>query len=882
MNADRFAAALIRCYPPELRKEFGEEMRDFWRARRLAASSPMARIRLWLMTADDLLRSWGRSALRAAADLVSRMLKHLSLAEVRHAWRSIRRRPALSLSATLILAVGLGFSLAAFSIIQALLLSPYPYPSLSRLVLVRDGRAADGPHQGRSLPAGDVLALAQDARTFSGVTLWRVQSAVIGDATGATPETFEGLAVTPNFFNVLQVTAERGRTFTAPDSPMTTPADELVISDRLWRARFGRNPDVLGTTVQVNSRPMVLVGVIHDDACYPSGVDVWVPVAFSPRDRAEHSVALYRAIARLKDDYTLSAAQLDADRIARSLAEVSPTTNRGRQFEVSELRAEQYEFTAAPFLLVQASALLVLGLAIVNVVGLLTARAGERAREFAMRQALGASRMGVFVGLLIEALLLTAAAAAIGVAIAGAMTTEVRQQLPEGISRWFAGWSSIGLDASVVASGWALAAVVALVLGSIVGLRAVRLAAVTSLGASGRATVAVASRSQRVIVVAQVALAMALLVCGAMIFGGFQRIARMFDASDPDHNVVFRIARPATETPSALVDFHERLRERLQALPGVSDVGVIQNHPASNVPCPTVSVLADGRPIPLPNDRFRADIQTVSPGAIRAVGLRVLEGRSLEDTDRLAGQRVAVISASMASDLWPGHSAVGARIRLEDELAPWTVIVGVVTDLKVNWYDEEHRPTIYVPFAQAPLPDMYVTVHTGGSPIAVAAAARQIVHDIDPIQPVGLPRVLAGEVADSITPIRALSFLLWIAALVAIVLAAAGIYAAIAQTVVSSRREFGLRLALGATARGLGWFTLGRALWLAGMGMLIGAPGAWIVGTALRQALFGLASPSVVVFVASATALLVITVAAASAPSLSATRTDPVALLRSE
>lgn len=882
MSADRFAAALIRCYPPALRKEFGDEMRELWRTRRLAASSPTARVGLWLMTADDLGRAWGRSALYAMAAAFSGRLIPLSLTEVRHAWKSVRRRPALSISAALILAVGLGFSLAAFSIVKALLMSPYPYPSLSRLVLVRDGRPADGAHQGRSLPVGDVLALSQEARAFSDLTLWRVQSAVLGDASGAAPESFEGLAVTPNFFSVLQVTAEQGRTFTATQSATATPADELIISDRLWRVRFGGNPDALGKTVLVNSRPMTLIGVIQDAAGYPAGVDVWVPVAFSPRDRADHAVASYRAIARLKDYYSIGAAQSAADRIAQSLAESFPATNRGRRFEVSELRAEQYEFTAAPFLLVQASAILVLGLAVINVVGLLTARAGERLREFAMRRAFGASRAGLFVGVLLEATLLTVAAAAAGVAAAGMIAAQVRQLLPEGISRWFAGWSSIGLDVNVVANGMVLAVVVALVVGSIIGARAVRLAALTNLGASGRATVTAASRSQRVIVVTQVALAMGLLVCGAMILGGFQRIARMFDASDPDHNVVFRIGRPATTTPSALVDFHERLRDRLQALPDVSDVGVIQNHPASNVPCPAVNVLVDGRPVPLPNDRFRADLQTISPGAIRAIGLQVLDGRSLEDTDRLAGQPVAVVSASMASTLWPSRSAVGARIRLGDETAPWTTIVGVVTDLKVNWYDEEHRPTIYRPFAQAPIADLYVIVHTSGSPIALAAAARQIVHDVDPVQPIGLPRILAGEVADSVTPIRALSFLLSTAALVAIVLAAAGIYAAIAQTVLARRREFGLRLALGATPRGLGWFTLGRALWLASLGMMIGAPWAWIAGTALRGALFGLATPSAIVFVASATALLAIAAAAASAPALSAARTDPVTLLRSE
>jgi putative ABC transport system permease protein len=882
MNGDRFAAALIRCYPPALRREFGEEMRDLWRTRRLAASSPTARIRLWLMTADDLLRSWGRSTLFAAAVAFAHLRTPISLTEIRHAWKSVRRRPALSLSAALVLAVGLGFSLAAFSIVKALLLSPYPYPSLSRLVLVRDGRPADGAHQGRSLPAGDVLTLAQDARAFSGVTLWRVQSAVLGDAGGATPETFEGLAVTPNFFSVLQVAAEQGRTFTATDNETTTPADELIISDRLWRARFGGDRDAIGKTVLVNSRPMTLIGVIHDDACYPSGVDVWVPIGFSPRERVDHTIARYRAIARLKDDSSVDAAQSEADRVAQSLAETFPDTNRGRRFEVSELRAEQYEFTAAPFLLVQASAILVLGLAIINVVGLLSARAGERAREFAMRRALGASRAGLFVGAFLEATLLTAAAEALGLAAAGVIVAQVRQLLPEGIARWFAGWSAIGLDANVVAKGVVLAAIVALVLGSIVGWRAVRLAARTSLGASGRATVAAASRSQRAIVVAQVALAMALLACGAMILGGFQRIGRMFDASDPDHNVVFRIARPATATASALIDFHERLRERLQALPDVSDVGVIENHPASNVPSPTVSVLVDGRPVPRLNDRFRADLQTISPGAIRAVGLQVLDGRSLEETDRLPGLPVAVISASMASTLWPGRPAVGARIRLGDETAPWTTIVGVVTDLKVNWYDEEHRATIYVPFAQAPIADLYVMVHTAGNPIALAAAARQVVHDVDPVQPIGLPRILSGEVTDSITPIRALSFLLSIAALVSILLAAAGIYAAIAQTVLARRREFGLRLALGATARGLGWLTLGRALGLAGTGMLIGAPCAWIAGAALRHAFFDLLTPNVTVFVASAATLLAIAAAAASAPSLSATRTDPVTLLKSD
>lgn len=879
--SDRVADAVLRLYPAPLRTEFGDEMRQWLHARWVAASTPLAVSRLGCVVLADLLRSWARATWHAGAARPARPTAWRSTVNVRHAWKSVRRRPWVSLSAVGILGAGLAFTVAALSIVRALLLAPYPYPALDRLALIRDGRLADGAHQGRSLPAGDLVSLERDARAFADVAIWRVQSVVLGDTHGDTPEAFEGLAVAPNFFRVLGVTARLGRTF-SPGGIGPASTDEVVVSDRLWRARFASNPDVVGSTVLVNSRPAVLIGVIPDAAGYPAGVDVWTPLALSPADAADHAAPRFRAVARLADKWTLHAAQVDAARVAAGLAASFPATNRGRGFDVSELRAEQYEFTAAPFLLVQVSALLVLGLAIVNVAGVLTASAGERVREFAVRRALGASRASLFAGMLLEAACVTFAAGAFGLGLAAVMTTGIRQLLPDGISRWFAGWSAIALDGSVVTAGVSLTVVTAVLIGATTGVRAVRLSAAAGLRASGRSSVGHVSLTTRAIVVAQIALAMALVVCGGLVVGGFQRIARDFDGSDPSHDIIVRVTRPAAASPDALIDFHQRLETGLRALPGVVAVGVIQNHPASNVPCPTVTIAVDGRPAPPPNDRFHADLQTVSPGALQALGVSLRRGRLLRPADRPGSERVAVISESMADALWPGRDAVGARMQIGSDTEPWTSVVGIVSDLKVNWYDADRRPTVYVPFAQSPINDVYVVVRAAGDTAPVAAAARLVIHDVDPMQPMALPRALVDEVRDSITPIRALSLLLSIAGVVAVVLAAAGIYAAIASAVVARRREFGLRLALGATRSAVGWLMLGRALRFAIVGVALGAPCAIVAAAALRQSLFGVAALSPLVVILSGLGLMLVAAAAALRPSLSATRTDPAVLLQSD
>jgi putative ABC transport system permease protein len=624
--------------------------------------------------------------------------------------------------------------------------------------------------------------------------------------------------------------------------------------------------------------------VIPDDTCYPPGIDAWVPLAFSRAEQRDHASQHFLAIARLKPDVTLAAARDDLRRMATALAARFPETNRERGFDLLELRKEQYEFTEGLFLMVQVAALLVLGLAAANVINLMLAQVIDRRRELTIRLALGASPRAVFNLLVVEALCITSAAGAAGALIAVWSMPAIHAALPEGIGRWIAGWQSIHPDRTVALVTTLTTMLTGAMLGCVTGWHAVRAATSESLRDAARSGSPRLTRARRALIVAEVAFAMVLLLGAVVTLKGFSRLAVAFDALAPRQLLNFGVTLPASRYPDdqRIVDFQDRLVDRLGTLAGVSNVGLIRNEPASNVSNPLTSFTIEGSTPLAPSDTPRADLQTMSPGGFETLRLRAIQGRTLASSDSSSAPRVAVISEAMARRFFAATNPLGVRVRLGDSTAPWITIVGVVTDLKLNWYDPEARPTIVLPHSQAPSRQMRVMVRGTVDPVTLARPIRAAVSELDPLQPVGRIERVDDVVAESISPVRVLGLLLLIGSALAVAFSATGIYGALAHWVSARRRELGIRIALGASSRAVAELVAGQVIGLTVVGVSIGLPVGLLGLALLRSSLFGLAAVDPLTVVEVAAFIVAVAAFAAWVPARRARMIDPAALLQSE
>jgi predicted permease len=802
----------------------------------------------------------------------------VSLADFRFVIRGLTRTPGVALVAITTLAVAFAFNIAAAGLLNGLLLRPYQYPDLQQLMLVRDARPREGAHQGRPIAIADFLELRRTATAFSSLTAWRPQPLVVTNP-GAEPERIEAAAVSANFFATLGVTPLLGRTFQA-DADQAGRDDVVVISRRLWVSRFGASPAVVGSEVALNGRRTVVSGIIRDEDCYPSGVDAWVPLVFTPTDRVERTAQTIAAVGRLAATRSETDARAQLESIANHLAGAYPLTNHQRAFDILPLRREQYEFTAPMFGFVQAAALLVLLLAAINVTNLLAARTLDRRRELVVRTLVGASRPAI-VGLVVcEALALAIVATGLGTASGGAVLALVRASLPDGIARWVAGWSTMAVGRGSLVAGTGVGLATGAAIGAAVAVAA--LAALAEPNGSARTTRR-RTLGRRMLVASEVGLAATLLLGASVMVTGLDRIKAAFDTIAPERLLRFTLTLPESRYPDAvrIGSFHASLLDALRAQSGVTSTALIRNDPASNVPSPTAALEIADLPAASPADAPRVDVQTVTADVFDVLRIGIVGGRAFAATDALGTPRVAIASLEAERRFWSGRHAVGSTIRLGTDRAPLHV-VGVATDIKLNWYDPEMRPVIYVADAQAPARTTAVLVRTSGDAAAVARQVRTAVAALDDRQPISGLEPMTTTIADSLSPIRVIERLLLAGALVSALLAALGIYSVLEHWVGSRRREFGVRYALGATQPAIVWLVLREALGTAAAGATAGlAAGSALIRLA-GGALLGVPAVDTGSIAGIIVATAAITAIAALTPARRAAHVDVAELLRLE
>lgn len=807
------------------------------------------------------------------------------LQDFRYGLRSLAKKPGFAVTAVLTLALGIGANVAVFSIVNALILRPYTFPELDRLVVLR----AAGPKvlsELRIAPA-DFIDLQRDSSIFRGVAAFRQ---VDVNLTGSSDsEAATATAVSQNFFDLLGVQPSLGRQFAAEETQAGRDA-VVILNFGFWQRRFSGDRNTVGRSMELDGRKMTIVGIMPRDFRYPVGTDMWVPLVLTPQMMAERDAQAgqgqaFQVLARLRPDVSLSRAQSEVQAFAVRLQRQFPDTHTDRNLSLLLLRKEQFEYSAPLFLTLQVAALFVLLLAMANLFNLLLARLIDRQKDVAVRTAVGASQLRLlqlFMGETLSLALLGGGIALMGSYVA---VNFIRDSMPQDYTKWVVGWDSMHLDQRVIGFAVILTVIVGLLfaLGASWRSGASDLNRVLKEGA--RAGGQRRGRLRKTLVTAQIAFAAVLLAGAALMVQGFFRLAHIYKTFDPGNVLTMEITLPDQryDDDAKVRSFQQQLLERVAALPGVQSAGTITNPPASNVDSVRSLFAIEGQTILRESEAPSADLQSVSPDFFRALRIPVLRGRDVTDHDGFGAPLVAVISRTMAARFWPGVSPIGVRIKIgaPGSQENWTTIVGVVEDVKQNWWDNVPRPVIYRPFAQVPKRWINFAIRTSFDPSNAAAAVRDVGRALDPSVSFSLS-TMDSDVSQSLAPIRILGILMAVFGVVSIALSALGIYGLLAHSVAQRTHEFGIRMALGAQRRDVLRLVLRQSWKLCAVGLLIGLPSAYLIVRLIESMLYGVIAFDVIVFVALALMLTGVALLAGYLPAKRATKVDPMLALRYE
>jgi putative ABC transport system permease protein len=803
--------------------------------------------------------------------------------DLKFALRAIRKQPGVSVVVAVTLAIGLGVNATVLGMMDAMLLRPFPFRDHQRLVVLWE-RPLGGSER-EQVARANYLDWKSQARTVELLTAWAWLDATL-TGTGD-PERVQGFRVSAGFFELLGIAPALGRTFT-PDDEQPGNHRRVVLGDGLWKRRFGANAAIVGTDVLVDGVAHTVVGVAPPRFAFPVGSELWVPLTFTPAQAADREERPLTVAGRLADSGSLDATQSEMDAIARALSVEYPGTNRERGVLVRPLSTAFREGSTVPFVgILQAASGLVLLVACANVAGLLLARAIGRHRELALRTALGASRSRIVRQLVTETVVLGLLAALVAIPLASIALDALRTSIPAETARFVEGWDNLGLNLRLVLAIPILAIGVGLLVGLIPAMAATRTDLTDALkdGERGALGGIRRQRGRRALVVAEIALALALLTGAGLTLAAGMRLTNDSGGFDPQGLLTLQVPLPESKysEDGARREVATELLARFAGIPGVERAALSNILPASGW-SPASSFVVEHDPIPDAARRQRTGYRAISADFFDTLRIPILSGRAFSSIDREGGRPVAIVSVSLAQRYFPGQDPVGRRVRLDSSQAEWLHIVGVAGDVRMfNWWDGEDSLAVYVPLRQAPVGGLaYAVVRTSGDPLSLTAQIRRAVASVDPFVPVSSVRTMRQAIADNSSGLTNLAVLMAICGGIGGILSIVGIYSVMSYTVSQRMHEFGVRLALGASARDLLRLTLTEAGVLTGFGVTIGFVLAVVLGRVLSSALFGLISLEPTTFLIVAAGLAVVSIGAACIPARRALRLDPSTILRGQ
>ena len=806
------------------------------------------------------------------------------LADLRYGFRTLRKSPGFTVVSVLTLALGIGANTAVFSMVNALLLHPYNFRNLDALVRVWEDRGIDEGYDARYIAPADAEDLRANNQVFENMTTYGMQSFNMGANSDLQPVL--GCRVSANFFDVLGISPATGRLFTAAEEE--PGLDQVaIVSHGLWQRRFGSDQQLLGKTLLLNGRTYTIVGMMPKDFDYPVPVELWVPLALTPAERNDRARLSLSALARLKPGIGVAQARAAMVGFSNRLQQDNPKTNSGRITSLLQLRKELYMFSLPLFLLLQIAAGFVLLLACANLANLVFARMIGRQREIAVRAALGAGRARLGQLFLSETVLFSFVAGVVAIAASFGSVRGLRTSIPVGWTKWVPGWDGIQVDGNVLAFSIVIALGVGIFLGLATILHTSSVEPNKTLKETGPGTVTPAKQRVRsALVVAQVMLALVLLVCAGLTIQGFVGLANVYQGFEPASVLRIEISLPEKSYADEVKirTFYQQLLRGTASVPGVKHASLVTNPPASNVDNETAFFTIEGQAALKTGEMPSADLQIASADFFDTLKIPSISGRIFSDADNTGTARVAVISRGMASRFWPQGDALGHRIKLgpQDSTEAWLTIVGIVGDVRQNWWNPLTRPAIYKPFVQSPQRSMTLLLRTSSNPASQVSAVHEVVRQMDPGIALRGVNTLEEEVADSIAIVRIMGILMGVFGLVALALSSIGVYGVLSESVAQRTHEIGIRLALGANPRDLMKLILGQALKLTGIGLAIALPVSLVMSRAMASLIFGIVSVDFTILCGFAALLVVVALGAGYLPARRAMRVDPMVSLRYE
>ncbi|MEP6994970.1 MAG: ABC transporter permease, partial [Acidobacteriota bacterium] len=796
---------------------------------------------------------------------------------IRYGLRVLANNPGFAAVAIAVLALGIGANTAIFSVVNAVLLKPLPFPDSRRIVSV--------PH----VPPQEIFP---GRKTFSvspaNYLDWKSQNdvfermAVYGTSyvpmTGSgQPEDLPGAFVSADFFAVLGVRPLLGRTFVPGEDE---PGHRVVVlSEELWKSRFGGSASAVGSTTILNGESYSIVGVLPAGLAFPEEARLWVPLVWTPEERAIRGIHDYLVLARLKRGVDVARAQSQMNAISARLAAQYATDDKGWGAAVIPLHDDLVGDVRPALLVLLGAVGFVLLIACANVANLVLAKTVGRRREIAVRVALGASRGRIVRQLFAETILLCLAGGALGLLVAGLGVRLIVGFLSDRMPLA----AGIRVDGPVLAFTLGVCLLTGALAGLLPGWRMTRANPNDALKQGGRSDSDAGSPAVRnALVVAEVALALVLMVGAGLLVRSLAKLRGVDPGFDPKNVLIGLVSIPESRyaTPAARTAFYDRVLERVRALPGVAAAGAMNTVPLSGGGS-TQPIAIEGRAAPALSEQPEVAVRVLTPGALTALRVALRRGRDFTAADSEKAQPAVLVSEAMAKRFWPGEDAVGKRLTLSFYPGVLRQVVGVVADVKLRGLAETQPiAAIYLPHTQMPVSSMSLIVRTAVEPRSLAASVAAAVQAVDPDQPVTGMKTMQEHLGESLTHARFTMLLLAVFAALALVLSAVGIFSVLSYGVRRRTREIGIRMALGAQRADVVRMVVLQGMRPTLIGLAIGLAGSLALGRALSSLVYGVRPADPLTFAAVSSILAVVALAACAIPARRATRVAPTEALQ--
>jgi putative ABC transport system permease protein len=811
------------------------------------------------------------------------------ISDFKHGLRILLKNPAYTAVAIIVLALGIGANTAIFSVVNAVLLRPLPFRDPARLVQVW-----------HVPPPKSFPGMAEFAVSAANFIDWQKQNHVFdkmailtGSALTLTnndqPEELQGAVVSSDFFSTMQARPLLGRTFT-DDEDHPGKNHVIVLSYGLWKTRFAGNPDIVNRAVNFDGEPYTIAGVMSEKFDYPDFAQYWKPMGWTDKERVVRGEHHYLVVARLKSDVTLLQAQAEMNTISSRLADQYPDDDKGWGAVIVPLREERVAQVRPSLLILLGAVAFVLLIACANVANLVLAKTLGRRKEIAVRLALGASPGRVIQQILAETILLSTAGAAFGLALAhfGIQLTVkfLAGNLPKS--------TEVTLDAGVLLFTLALAVATGFLAGILPAIRLTKTNVNDALkqGLGKTDSDSSGGRTRSILVVSEVALSLMLLVGAGLMIRSLWQLSAVDAGFDP-HNVLTmtmvvtgnKYSRPIDE-----IAFYDRVLAKVRALPGVTSAGLIDTLPISQDGSHQ-PVAIEGRPAQAMSEQPEIDTRSISAGYLNTMHIPLRRGRDFSSADAPDRPATAIISESMAKRFWPNEDAIGKHLTMTFNPGKVREVIGIVGDVKLTGLDTASSDaTIYLPMSQtsvAPYEDwrpfsMQLAVRATSQPTNLTSAVTAAIHSIDSTQPVVDVMTMDDVIASSLSQRRFSMFLLAAFAILALLLAAVGIYSVLSFAVRRRVREIGIRVALGAEMKDILRLVVTEGMKPALLGLALGVVGALALGRVVASFVYGIAAYDPLTFAAVAMLLGAVALLASIIPGYRAARIEPTRALREE